>query len=155
MKGLKLKWAFGFDGDVTAFSQPTVIDDQVFVGSAGGVIHALRALSQLEVVSVEEISTCATRLRDASTAVDAASEGVIAAADKRVSVLKAALEFHDEAGDGDCPVCGVGQLDGAWAQSARSAISDDEAALAEYRSATTELKVVNPALYAETEIFFG
>ena len=43
VKGLKLKWAFGFDGDVTAFSQPTVIDDQVFVGSAGGVIHALRA----------------------------------------------------------------------------------------------------------------
>ena len=40
---LKLKWAFGFDGDVTAFSQPTVIDNQVFVGSAGGVIHALRA----------------------------------------------------------------------------------------------------------------
>src|SRR6202140_321495 len=40
---LKLKWAFGFDGDVTAFSQPTVLDGQVFVGSAGGVIHALRA----------------------------------------------------------------------------------------------------------------
>jgi len=31
---LKLKWAFGFDGDVTAFSQPTVLDGQVFVGSA-------------------------------------------------------------------------------------------------------------------------
>ena len=43
VRGLKLVWAFGFDGDVTAFSQPTVIDDQVFVGSAGGVIHALRA----------------------------------------------------------------------------------------------------------------
>jgi len=43
VRGLKLKWAFGFDGDVTAFSQPTVIDGQVFVGSAGGVIHALRA----------------------------------------------------------------------------------------------------------------
>ncbi len=40
---LKLKWAFGFDGDVTAFAQPTVIDGQVFVGSAGGVIHALQA----------------------------------------------------------------------------------------------------------------
>jgi polyvinyl alcohol dehydrogenase (cytochrome) len=39
---LKLRWAFGFDGDVTAFAQPTVIDDQMFVGSAGGVIHALR-----------------------------------------------------------------------------------------------------------------
>jgi polyvinyl alcohol dehydrogenase (cytochrome) len=43
VRGLKLKWAFGFDGDVTAFSQPTVINGQVFVGSAGGVIHALRA----------------------------------------------------------------------------------------------------------------
>lgn len=42
-RNLKLKWAFGFDGDVTAFSQPTVIDGQVFTGSAGGVIHALRA----------------------------------------------------------------------------------------------------------------
>src|SRR6202521_707833 len=40
---LKLKWAFGFDGDVTAFAQPTVLDGQVFVGSAGGMIHALRA----------------------------------------------------------------------------------------------------------------
>ena len=40
---MKLKWAFGFDGDVTAFSQPTVIDGQVFVGSAGGVVHALQA----------------------------------------------------------------------------------------------------------------
>ena len=43
VRGLKVVWAFGFDGDVTAFSQPTVIDDQIFVGSAGGVIHALHA----------------------------------------------------------------------------------------------------------------
>jgi polyvinyl alcohol dehydrogenase (cytochrome) len=40
---LTLKWAFGFDGDISAFSQPTVIGRQVFIGSAGGVVHALRA----------------------------------------------------------------------------------------------------------------
>jgi polyvinyl alcohol dehydrogenase (cytochrome) len=40
---LKLKWAFGFDGDISAFSQPSVIGNQVFIGSAGGVVHALRA----------------------------------------------------------------------------------------------------------------
>jgi polyvinyl alcohol dehydrogenase (cytochrome) len=45
VRGLKLKWAFGFDGDVTAFAPPTVIDGQVFVGSAAGLIHALRAES--------------------------------------------------------------------------------------------------------------
>jgi polyvinyl alcohol dehydrogenase (cytochrome) len=39
---LKLKWAFGFEGDISAFGQPTVIGDQMFVGSAGGMVHALR-----------------------------------------------------------------------------------------------------------------
>jgi polyvinyl alcohol dehydrogenase (cytochrome) len=43
VKRLKLKWAYAFDGDITAFAQPTVIDGHVFVGSAGGVIQALRA----------------------------------------------------------------------------------------------------------------
>jgi len=43
VRRLKLKWAFGFEGDVTAFAQPTVVDGQVFVGSAGGLVHALRA----------------------------------------------------------------------------------------------------------------
>ena len=43
VKRLQVKWAFGFEGDVTAFAEPTVFDNQVFVGSAGGMIHALRA----------------------------------------------------------------------------------------------------------------
>ena len=43
VRGLKLRWAFGFAGDVTAFAPPTVIDGQMFVGSAGGVVHAMRA----------------------------------------------------------------------------------------------------------------
>jgi polyvinyl alcohol dehydrogenase (cytochrome) len=40
---LRLKWAFAFDGDVSAFAPPTVIDGQIFVGSAAGRVHALRA----------------------------------------------------------------------------------------------------------------
>jgi len=43
VRKLKLKWAFGFDGDVTAFAQPTVLDGQIFAGSAGGMVQALRA----------------------------------------------------------------------------------------------------------------
>jgi polyvinyl alcohol dehydrogenase (cytochrome) len=38
---LKLKWAFGFEGDVNAFAPPTVLGRNLFVGSAGGAIHAL------------------------------------------------------------------------------------------------------------------
>ena len=49
---LKLKWAFGFEGDISAFAQPTVIGNQVFIGSAGGVVHALRAGHRLPAVDV-------------------------------------------------------------------------------------------------------
>jgi polyvinyl alcohol dehydrogenase (cytochrome) len=41
VKRLKLKWAFAFPGDVTAFAPPAILDNQLFVGSAGGVIYAL------------------------------------------------------------------------------------------------------------------
>jgi len=45
VRKLKLKWAFGFDGDVAAFAAPAVLDGHIFVGSAGGVVHAIRAES--------------------------------------------------------------------------------------------------------------
>lgn len=42
---LKLKWAFGFSEDVTAFAAPTILDGVLYVGSASGVIHAMDARS--------------------------------------------------------------------------------------------------------------
>ncbi len=43
VRSLKLQWAFGFPHDLASSSQPAVIDGQVFVGSDGGVVYALRA----------------------------------------------------------------------------------------------------------------
>ncbi len=43
VKGLKLKWAYAFEGDISAYAQPAVIGGQVFVGSASGAVQALRA----------------------------------------------------------------------------------------------------------------
>jgi polyvinyl alcohol dehydrogenase (cytochrome) len=43
LAGLKLKWAFGFPGDVIAFAAPTIVRGTLFVGSAGGAIQALDA----------------------------------------------------------------------------------------------------------------
>ena len=42
---LRLKWAFGFAGDVNAFAPPAVLGANLFVGSAGGSIYALDARS--------------------------------------------------------------------------------------------------------------
>src|SRR5215831_10767286 len=39
--GLKLKWAYGFEGDISAFGAPTVLGKTLFVGSAGGAVQAL------------------------------------------------------------------------------------------------------------------
>ncbi len=38
---LKLKWAYGFDGDVNAIGAPSVIGRYLFTGSAGGAVYAL------------------------------------------------------------------------------------------------------------------
>jgi polyvinyl alcohol dehydrogenase (cytochrome) len=40
---LKLKWAFGFPGDVAADAQPTMAGGRVFVGSQSGNVYALDA----------------------------------------------------------------------------------------------------------------
>jgi polyvinyl alcohol dehydrogenase (cytochrome) len=38
---LKLKWAFGFADDVTAFGAPAILNGTLFLGSAAGTVHAL------------------------------------------------------------------------------------------------------------------
>ncbi|HEY7333925.1 MAG TPA: PQQ-binding-like beta-propeller repeat protein [Bryobacteraceae bacterium] len=38
---LKLKWAYAFDGDVSAFGAPVVLGKTLFIGSAGGAVQAL------------------------------------------------------------------------------------------------------------------
>jgi polyvinyl alcohol dehydrogenase (cytochrome) len=43
VRRLKLKWALGFPGDVTAFGAPTVVKGTLFVGSASGAVEAVDA----------------------------------------------------------------------------------------------------------------
>jgi polyvinyl alcohol dehydrogenase (cytochrome) len=40
---LKVKWAFGFPGDLDANAQPAIVGGRVFVGSAGGNVYSLDA----------------------------------------------------------------------------------------------------------------
>src|ERR1700704_1043769 len=40
---LKLKWAFGFPGDLQSNAQATIAGGRVFVGSAGGIVYSLSA----------------------------------------------------------------------------------------------------------------
>jgi polyvinyl alcohol dehydrogenase (cytochrome) len=40
---LKLKWAFGFPGELSSDSQPTVVGGRVFVGTQNGTVYSLNA----------------------------------------------------------------------------------------------------------------
>jgi len=40
---LKVKWAFGFPGDLDANAQPSIVGGRVFVGSSGGNVYSLDA----------------------------------------------------------------------------------------------------------------
>ena len=42
---LKLKWAFGFPGEYSAFAQPSIAGGRVFVGSVAGLVYSLDAAS--------------------------------------------------------------------------------------------------------------
>ena len=56
----------------------------------------------------------------------------------RGRLLETGLEFHERHGTQSCPVCGQGTLDEDWAQRARAALQQEQAAaraLGEARSA--------------------
>ena len=40
---LKVKWAFGFAGDLQAYAQPVITGGRVFIGSQGGTVYSLSA----------------------------------------------------------------------------------------------------------------
>jgi len=109
------------------------------------VIPQLKALAALQVPALEEIEAIADRLRAAAQAAAQAATAIAELTQQRVELLQAALRFHEHAGDVDCPVCGQGRLDAEWAVHARDTVADANAALAEYRSATEELKVTRSA----------
>lgn len=105
------------------------------------VVPALRALAELEVPSIDEIGSAATRLRTAAEHARGVTTALVESTNDRIDLLAAALHFHDRVGDVECPVCGQGGLDAQWAVRARDTVAITEAAVAEYRAATIELKI--------------
>jgi RecF/RecN/SMC N terminal domain len=103
------------------------------------VAPVLRALTQLDTPTLDEIEVAATRLRAAARAVAATTGNLVDSTRQRVDLLQAALRFHGHVGDSECPVCGEGRLDSEWAARTRDTIASTEEALGEYRTTATEL----------------
>lgn len=100
----------------------------------------LIAVLALHLPSSAEVSDAAARLRAATEQAAVAGDDASAALELRVNLLTTALKLHDHDGDGPCPVCAVGRVDGEWAALARAEIEGAEATLANLRAATDSLR---------------
>jgi polyvinyl alcohol dehydrogenase (cytochrome) len=92
---LKLKWAFAYPGATRARSQPTVVDDTVFVGSQSGEVYALdleRGCARWIFPADAEVRSAVTVTRDGASA--AAYFGDFAGNVYRVDARTGALQWR-------------------------------------------------------------
>ncbi len=129
--------------DLLAAKQPDVEAVAGLLGdedpTAGPGLDVLRQLAGLAGPDLDAVRRAADRLDDAARAA-AATRGSDAARDLEVAeLLGRARHLHDEHGDGDCPVCGVGALDGEWAARAGRLEEQLRTAAAEVEATRREL----------------
>ena len=77
---LKVKWAFAFPGDQSAYAQPAIVGGRVFVGSPAGVVYALSAATGcvhwfFEAEAAVRTAVMISRVRTTSGTKDAAFFG--------------------------------------------------------------------------------
>ncbi|MDT3439009.1 AAA family ATPase [Pseudofrankia sp. BMG5.37] len=93
------------------------------VGPTEDEVTRLRDLAALTVPAATDVAARADGLRAAVKRV-ADLDGTPAAEARRLaSLLTAGLDHHHTTGDGPCPVCGTGTLDGAWRTAATAEVN--------------------------------
>jgi recombinational DNA repair ATPase RecF len=77
-------------------------------------LEQLRSLAQIAAPDAELVAAAIGRAREAADEQDAVAGTDAEAADRTATLLRAAVDHHNHAGDEPCPVCGVGRLDADW-----------------------------------------
>lgn len=102
-------------------------------------VEALHRLSRLTVPTRAQVVEATGRLRAAVAAMADHAGTATERSAQHADLLTQALALHRDHGDQPCPVCGVGALDGSWAERTRVALADDRAAAAELAAVRSEL----------------
>lgn len=98
----------------------------VVAGDAAGAdsdVIALRQLASATFPAVEAIESAASELDEAAAALEQWSGTESERARITADLLEQALSFHEQHGDGACPVCGQGVLDGGWRAQAAAEVT--------------------------------
>jgi energy-coupling factor transporter ATP-binding protein EcfA2 len=90
----------------------------------GGDLDRLRNLAQLAAPAEDDVRDAAAALRHAAAGLDAVAGSPAGRARALAALLTAALQHHDQHGDGDCPVCGrPAALTSQWRQATEQEVA--------------------------------
>ncbi|MET8258185.1 AAA family ATPase [Micromonospora sp. NPDC005205] len=98
-----------------------------------------RELAALAPPPVDEVTRLAGQLRDAAVEAQRYDGGRSRAALRSAELLRLALEHHEDEGDGSCPVCVTGTLDGGWRAAAAQSLGELRQRSVAAQTATTRL----------------
>ncbi|MEH1057128.1 AAA family ATPase [Micromonospora sp. CPCC 206171] len=102
----------------------TAILDEPDEATADETVLLCRELAALDPPPVDEVTRLAGQLREAATETLRYDGGRSRAALRSAELLRLAIEHHEDRGDGPCPVCATGVLDGGWRASAAVTLTE-------------------------------
>lgn len=98
-------------------------------------LTALRRITELTLPATQQITAAAEALTTTAAKHRSLSTAEATAAREIAELLRRGLAHHDTAGDGPCPVCGVGTLDTEWRERAEHTVQVHEQRAQELRDA--------------------
>ncbi|MGS2619525.1 AAA family ATPase [Micromonospora sp. LZ34] len=101
----------------------TAVCDEPEEVTADGPLLLCRDLVELTLPAPEEVTRLAAKLVEAAAEAQRHDGGRSRAALRSAELLRLAIEHHEDAGDGPCPVCTTGTLDGDWHKAASGSLA--------------------------------
>lgn len=114
-------------------------------------IARLRSIANVEVPGEVRAGEVVAELRAAIDAQAMGADAALTAMTAHAALLREALSFHGDFGDGSCPVCDIGTLDEEWRGSASERLRQADVRTAEHQARIGRLTSARMA----AEGFFG
>ncbi|NBE79604.1 AAA family ATPase [Micromonospora rubida] len=125
-------------GPVDATTLTAIIDEPDETGG-DETVRACRSLAALTLPPADEVARLASELRRAAEEAVRHDGDRSRAALRGAELLRLALEEHEDRGEGPCPVCATGTLDGGWRATATASLTELRRRSVAAQSAATRL----------------
>lgn len=93
---------------------------------ASGPLQTCQRILAVEIATLETVESVARELDIAREELTGVGEQRSRAAALRDQLLLEAIDYHQAAGDTECPVCGTGSLDGDWRRRTEAALAEND-----------------------------